>query len=105
MDGKIRRRPNLNITTVKKTAETIEELKKLRDEIKRKYKQSKVETVLFDLEQLKKELNDKDLRQHLSSVAGIIEERPSLKKLLNFDNKLKSKNSKAEGTEKSPFTL
>ena len=35
--------------------ETIEELKKLRDEIKRKYKQSKVETVLFDLEQLKKE--------------------------------------------------
>ena len=95
--------PNMALSHVKNASESISELRKKRKEIKEKYQQSKFETVLLDLEQIKKELDDKDLKRHLSTVAGITNERPSLKKLLNFENKLKSKNNK-EGTE-SPLTL
>lgn len=101
-EGTIKRVPNMMLTTVKKATESIKELKNLREEIKRKYKISKIETVLLDLESIKKELADKDLRQHLSSVAGITNERPSLKKVIHFEQKLKNKDS-SEKENNNPF--
>ena len=89
--GKKKRIPNLEIAKVKQTVETIQDLKNIREDIKLKYQESKVDTILVDLKQLKKDLTDKDMREHLSSVAETTEERPSLKKLINLDNRLKGK--------------
>lgn len=100
-DGKKRRIPNLTIPKVKKTVDIIKELKIIREDIKRKYKESKVETLLVDLEQLKKDLNDREIREHISTVAGITEERPSLKKLINLD--AKKKNNKNNENNENGF--
>jgi hypothetical protein len=97
-DGNIRKIPNSNSTETKKVIDNLKQLRSVRDEIKKTHEQSKTDTLVKDLEALRKELQDRDLKEHLSSVAGITGERPSIRKLIDFDNKVKK-------DKKNPFTI
>ena len=87
--GNPKRIPNTQLEEVKDTLKDIEEIKKIREEIKQKYQQSKIKTVLQDLASLKRDLNDPQFRKYISSVSGN-QERTTLKSLIDFDKKVKN---------------